>query len=180
MDWSQSRSLGIVQSGLRNCSFWLVPESILDAAGDWIKQQNRRGRHPFQLHFLSWLCQMYFKYCLRLWEHKDESMTAPPWNEILAEELIPTDQSEVEAVIVCVCMCVCGILCMCAHLHVFCLSHSIMSILIAFFHCNYALGKTSMRSQNPQYLFQVTMGRNSYCFLIQYMYTLRYAHHESS
>ena len=101
---------------------------------------------------------MYSKYCLRLWEHKDESATAPPWNEILAEELIPTDQSEVEAVIVCVCVCVCvcvWYIVYCAHVHVFCLSHSIMSILIAFFQCNYVLGKTSMRSQNPQYLLQV-------------------------
>ena len=54
----------------------------------------------------------------------------------------------------CVCVCVWYIV-YCAHVHVFCLSHSIMSILIAFFQCNYVLGKTSMRSQNPQYLFQV-------------------------
>ena len=96
---------------------------------------------------------MYSKYCLRLWEHKDESATAPPWSEILAEELIPTDQSEVEAVIVCVCVCVWYIV-YCAHVHVFCLSHSIMSILIAFFQCKYVLGKHLWEAKTPSIYFR--------------------------
>lgn len=71
-------------------------------------------------------------------------MTAPLFNELLAKELIPTDQTVVD------CACVC-VLCVCAHLHVFCLSCSIMSILIAFSH-TYNLGKKFLRSQSAQYL----------------------------
>ena len=84
------------------------------------------------------------------------------------------------SVCVCVCVCVCVVYC------VLCTRACILSVSFDYEYSHSILSMQLCPRENiyekpkPPVSISSRMGRNSYCFLIQYLYTLRYAHDKSS